>query len=344
MILMKNTPCGLCGTLDRLPALSVADRYASGLKFDIVRCAKCGLMSTDPRPDAAEIQEYYPAGYYAGQEAPYEGIFAGARGLLDPLKNWLKKAVLRTHYGYFSETGPASCLARFLTRPFKYRMEIFPERVKTGRVLDIGCGAGHYLYKLKGLGWETTGVEFDAAASARAREEGGLNVITADFLKCELPENSFDAVTLWHSLEHFYDPLAAAEKIFRLLKPGGRLIAGLPDADSAEARFFGKYWWAWEVPRHLYHFTAGTAAALLERAGFSGVTVEYPPNVNNLMLSLGNYFADKFPARSARARAFFDPAQNFVFVRFMAPAAWALAASGQIGRMVVYAVKQEGKK
>lgn len=129
-----------------------------------------------------------------------------------------------------------------------------------GSMLDVGCGDGSFLEAARLRGWQVAGTELNAAP-ARAR---GL-AVCASLAEAEGP---FDCATLWHSLEHFRDPRATLAQVRERLAPGGSALIAVPDAGGAQARLFGARWRHLDVPRHLFHFTRASLAALLDRTGF----------------------------------------------------------------------------
>ncbi len=228
---------------------------------------------------------------------------------------------------------------RQLTLPLKHRVgPVFPQASGRGKVLDIGCSSGQYLSYLKELGWDTYGVEMDADTALFAKQKLGLNVVTGDFNALPFEPSSFDAVALWHSLEHFANPSATMRKVHSLLKKDGTVIIGLPNAVSLEAELFGNYWWAWEVPRHLYHFSPSTVTRLLEKEGFSVTAIEYPPNVNNLLLSIQQLLKDKHPEMETLAR-WCTPGQSALLTLLFLPLGYSLSMTHQLGRMLIHAKK-----
>jgi SAM-dependent methyltransferase len=149
-----------------------------------------------------------------------------------------------------------------------------------GRVLDVGCGRGLLLRAFQRHGWEVRGTEFSDGAARYPREMLGLTVDVGSLEDLALPAAHFDAVTLWHVLEHVPDPRVTLAEAHRLLKPGGALLVGVPNFGGWEARFARGRWFHLDVPRHLTHLTRATLTQALTAAGFrerawSGFAPEY---------------------------------------------------------------------
>jgi SAM-dependent methyltransferase len=137
----------------------------------------------------------------------------------------------------------------------------------TGRLLDVGCGKGHFLASARAAGWDAVGLEYAQSSADEAKARYGLDVIVADYMTASLGER-FDAVTMWHVLEHLPDPLSAIERARSLLVDDGRLLISVPNLSSLQARIFGPDWLHLDLPRHLFHFTPRSLERLLERGGF----------------------------------------------------------------------------
>ncbi|MGB8646454.1 MAG: class I SAM-dependent methyltransferase [Anaerolineae bacterium] len=194
-----------------------------------MRCNNCGLVYANPRLDAQAIDESYSQ-------------------VDDPL--------------YIEERE-----GRVLT----FRRNLLPlEALVTAppphHLLDVGCHIGVMLEIAKERGWEATGVEPSAWAAARARERE-LNVINATLANASLPDNSFDAVTLWDVVEHLTDPAADLRHVHRVLKPGGVVGIHTIDIESPLARVMGGRW-PWLMEMHLYYFSPRTLGRMLEQIGF----------------------------------------------------------------------------
>jgi SAM-dependent methyltransferase len=138
--------------------------------------------------------------------------------------------------------------------------------VSKGRLLDVGCGDGTFLKTARRKGWDVCGTELDAIRFDDSEFEifGSLREVQAKY-----GAKSFDAVTMWHTLEHFKNPREALENVSELLADEGVLLIAVPDACGWQARVFGRHWLHLDVPRHLFHFGFDSLETLLVQCGFS---------------------------------------------------------------------------
>jgi len=132
-------------------------------------------------------------------------------------------------------------------------------------LLDVGCGSGDFLEKVRLAGWDVSGVDVDDKAVSNARKKG-LNIRHGDIGACR--ETNFDAITLSHVIEHVHDPLALLRGAHARLKPGGCLYIETPNLESVGHRRFGRNWRGLEPPRHLVILSSGSLRLLLAAAGF----------------------------------------------------------------------------
>ncbi len=200
--------------------------------FDIVECSSCGLARTDPRPEADELDRYYPSGYHSRAKRYLFG--------LDRSLSLVHRTRIRQ-------------IEQLLGSP--------------GSVLDIGCGPGWFLNSMRRRGWTTRGTERSVSAARQAREVLNLDVRAEEIGDLLAQGATFDAVVLWHVAEHLQDPGAALRDVADLLRPGGVVMIGVPNFGSLEARIARAGWFHLDVPRHLFHFTPSTLKALVEAAG-----------------------------------------------------------------------------
>jgi SAM-dependent methyltransferase len=241
----EEVACNLCGSSHRQPLFERADDLTGDPQpHRLVRCRGCGLQYVSPRPAAEEI-----ARFYTPQFVSYQFVLAGPGA---SLRDRAVDAITRS-------------AARQRVRLLEATAKLGPDT----RVLDLGCGKGVFLHHLRQRhGCDVTGVDFEAEAVRYCRDELGLRAIQGGAADLSQLAPGFDIVTLWHFLEHEFDPLAALQAAHRLLAADGRLVVEVPNADSLENAVFGERSYLYDLPRHLYHFTPATLRALLERAGF----------------------------------------------------------------------------
>jgi SAM-dependent methyltransferase len=142
-----------------------------------------------------------------------------------------------------------------------------------GSILDLGCASGGFLSTLKGPSWKLFGIEMseDAARSARARCDA--EVFVGDILDAPFASASFDAITCFNVFEHLYEPVKVLERVSDWLKPNGIFYTMMPNIDSAGARIFGSYWYALELPRHLFHYSPLTLRTIAKSVGLQEVFI-----------------------------------------------------------------------
>ncbi len=136
-----------------------------------------------------------------------------------------------------------------------------------GTLVDIGSGTGYFADYMNRNGWNVTGIELSEPAREYSISRFGLTVVSPTEISA-IKDGSADCVTLWHVLEHLYDPVMWLKEIMRILKDDGKCIVALPNIKSADAGWFGNEWAALDVPRHLWHFSPATLPAFIKRHGF----------------------------------------------------------------------------
>jgi 2-polyprenyl-3-methyl-5-hydroxy-6-metoxy-1,4-benzoquinol methylase len=152
------------------------------------------------------------------------------------------------------------------------RVDALAQYKTGGSILDLGCSSGGFLGSLKNPAWKLYGIEMSDEVARKAEEDTGAEVFVGDILDAPYRAGSFDAITCFHVFEHLYQPREILAKVSYWLKPGGIFYAMMPNIDSAGARIFKSYWYALELPRHLYHFSpvslknAARSAGLLEHS------------------------------------------------------------------------------
>ena len=187
-------------------------------------------------PDDAAIARYYQSENYISHSNTNEG-------LVNRLYHLVRKKTLHS----------------------KYELLAHATGIKTGNHLDIGAGTGAFVRYMREHGWQSTGLEPDEAARKQALQCNQANLIEADALY-QLPADHFDAITLWHVLEHVHDLYPYLQQIKKIVKPGGRIFIALPNYTSFDGTKYREHWAAYDVPRHLYHFSPAAVAYMLKEA------------------------------------------------------------------------------
>ena len=141
-------------------------------------------------------------------------------------------------------------------------------QLQKGKLLDYGCGTGNFLHECQKAQWNIQGVEPEELARKQAEQLNKTNLF-ADLEQLKEQENEFDAISLWHVLEHIHDLNETLNIFFKLLKQNGILLIAVPNCASLDAQKWEEYWAAYDLPRHLYHFTPKTMEILMENHHFS---------------------------------------------------------------------------
>jgi SAM-dependent methyltransferase len=264
--------CALCP--DRPPSeVLIAGPSPGERDFAIVRCTGCGLLYTDPRPTPRSLSRYYAADYYSYH-------FVGARPPSHRLKLrlWRALGLLPPRPRPEEDRALPRLVRRALTRRHgASAVWLLPAPHQGARYLDVGCGAGERLELARDLGWTTFGVDLGEAA-VRAAANRGHRTAVANAARLPFTAASFDYLNLSHVLEHLHEPLELLRECRRVLRPDGVAQITVPNAASWGARRYGANWYPYEVPRHLYHFTAKTLGQLAQRAGLEVALVRTLPN------------------------------------------------------------------
>lgn len=324
---MESVTCEFCRTDQVQVVVRQQDLLhgVSPVEFRIVRCEHCGFLYLNPRPTEAEIGEFYPTRYFAPPSPPRQ---------FSRIKAW----IMEDFYGYPAgvQAGRWSRLRKLLLWPEKIRRDLCGREnlpwVGRSRLLDVGCGHGVNAALLKQQGWQVQGLDLSKTAVEHARRLLGGRVEEGDLLTVKYEERAFDVVLMSHSLEHMYRLSAVLAAARRILDDEGLLVIAVPNADSLEAKLFGRWWVNWDPPRHLYHFTRATLGRLLERAGFHVIRSKTGVTPAHFMTSLERVWAHKF------SRAL--PARKWVERLLVGPFCLLVGNLGYGTEIMVYAVKE----
>lgn len=220
--------------------------------YEYYQCKRCAAVFQHPMPGSDTIASFYPDDY---------GVYKREEKLKGPSD--LKKAVLRYRYGYhhLQSTFVLRLLAPLVSVFFyKHNVPYRPD----GRALDVGCASGHFLRSLQMLGWRCEGVEFNQTAVEICRSQG-FTVHHGDLESARLDNDSFDLITVRHVIEHIPDPDSLVREASRILRSGGQLLIATPNSQALGRRWFGAYWFANDIPRHLILFSPANLDMLAAR-------------------------------------------------------------------------------
>ncbi|HTW77143.1 MAG TPA: class I SAM-dependent methyltransferase [Thermoplasmata archaeon] len=244
--------CPICGSVERTPVCDCVDPRSPGARrFPVVRCSGCGTGYVASGPVDAELADYYPpdyAGYSAGRSRSSQ-VF-------------LK--ILRTLRG--DQVG--STLG----------VPILGPRTGERRALDVGIGGGGLALQMAHRGWSVYGIDFTRPGPSSAfRAE--VQFVQARAGQPPFANASFDLIVASHVLEHLYDPLEALRSFRSILRPGGRLVIGVPNFDSFPSRLFHRATYDFlDVPRHLVFFTPSSLRRALNAMEFTQSVTDTIPS------------------------------------------------------------------
>lgn len=230
--------CPICEIPVSNKALKIKDHSISGEIFSIIPCQSCGLQITTPQPGPDEIGRYYASEDYISHSNSKKGLI---NSLYHRIRNYMLNQKASWVKGFAGKS--------------------------TGKILDMGAGTGYFAAKMKSVGWIVDAVEPDDQARQNAKKEHNIDIISPDSLST-LRKGEYDVITLWHVLEHIHDLNGQLKLYHELLKPGGSLIIAVPNYTSNDAKHYKENWAAYDVPRHLWHFSPNAMKKLLTKHRF----------------------------------------------------------------------------
>ncbi len=219
--------------------LHCKDHLVSGASFDLLFDSTYEMLVTHPQPKPEELASYY-------QSDEYISHTDSRRSLLDVLYQLVKRIALRKKRRLLESytKGPTS-------------------------ILDLGTGTGDFLVAMQKHGWNIQGVEPNKGAREKALAKNVPSLEDSH----SLGQNTFDCITMWHVLEHIPDVEQQISELKRLLRPDGYLFIAVPNFKSYDAQVYHEFWAAYDVPRHLYHFSRVSIEKLFTKSGFNLVDI-----------------------------------------------------------------------
>lgn len=253
--------CSLCGSPSTSEFLTAPDRFhGRSAKYTLNRCASCSLVWLQDPPLPEDMGQHYGPDY-----------------------------------------DRAVALAGDSPERWRGRVQVLNEmKPEGGSLLDLGCSSGGFLEAVRSPRWTLCGIEMSQPVAQRAESRSGATVFVGDILDAPYPAGSFDAITCFHVFEHLYEPVRVLERVSEWLRPGGVFYLMVPNIESVGARVFRSYWYALELPRHLYHFSPRSLTHLAQAVGLE--TVSVTANRELFVEKSAGYWIDDLMRKCGRPR------------------------------------------
>lgn len=343
---LERINCPLCGSSDSSVVMTSQDNLC-GLpgEFHVERCHGCGHRFMNPRPVQESLAACYPEQY-----GPHQSVPKTAGDSIDTSQSGKETTNGTTIHGrpLYLRIMPLRYipgLKQFYNWLMDDRSQPVPVAEKVHgqekpRALELGCATGQYLRRLQDAGWQATGIE-PGERPASIAVKSGLDVHCGTLEATDFHSEQFELATAWMVIEHVPDSRETLRRLHSLLKPGGTLLFSIPNAGCWESCFFGKYWYVWELPRHLHHFTQSSIRRLLEECGFTNVRIIHQRNLSNVIGSLALSILARWPdSRFGRWLLRYPDRPTTAVKLFLAPFAHVLAWMRQGGRLTISACRR----
>jgi len=234
--MIELNKCPSCHSDKLAPYMNCIDHTMSKEKFTIVSCETCDFKFTNPRPEDKKLGDYYKSDNYISHTNSQTGLF-------NKLYHFVRKTSINI------------------------KLKLIKQDAFGHKILDIGSGTGEFLKASESLGYSGIGIEPSEIARNNAIKNHNLNISKDTSLK-QFEKNEFDVITMWHVLEHVSDLNNTIKKLHKIIKKDGKLVIGVPNHNSYDAKFYGKYWAAWDVPIHLWHFSKKSIEEIMRKHDF----------------------------------------------------------------------------
>lgn len=238
MTKITYTECPLCKSSKLQSLFSCKDQFATNEKFDIYKCQDCSFTFTQNIPDEKEIGRYYESPSYISHSDTNKGFVNHCYHIVREIM-LRKKAKL---------------------------INSLVDKSKT-RLLDYGAGTGYFARIMQKYDWDVTAIEKSPQARNFSKERFNFEMQAPETLN-DYEEGYFDVVTMWHVMEHIQHINEFWELLYNILDDNGIAVIALPNCMSHDAQHYGENWAAYDVPRHLWHFSPSTIMKFGRKHGF----------------------------------------------------------------------------
>jgi len=252
--MLTLTNCPLCDSTEFKHRISCKDFTVSHNAFNIVECKHCSFLFTNPRPTNDKLPDFYKSIKYISHSDT-------KKGFVSQVYHLVRKYTLNQ------------------------KLKLLKANVAVGNLLDYGCGTGMFLNQANAKGWNSFGTEPDDAARDLANKNKKFAFGNKQELNAFDPLITFNAITLWHVLEHVTDLPETLNFFKQKLEQNGVLIIAVPNYNSYDAKHYNAHWAAYDLPRHLYHFESKTICQLMAKYGFV-MHKTYPMKFDSFYVSM----------------------------------------------------------
>ena len=235
--MIHYTTCPICKAETIQPAFSARDFTVTKEDFSIWKCDNCTGMFTQDVPAQETIGKYYQSENYISHSDTQKGF-------INQMYHRIRKRTLVK----------------------KMKLVEKESGLKDGNILDVGCGTGAFLNTMQQSGWKITGLEPDEGARKTAQSLYNIQPLASQKI-FELLPGTFNAVTMWHVMEHVHQLHEYVAQLKKIITSEGSIFIAVPNYTSYDAAAYKAYWAAYDVPRHLYHFSPKSMSVLMEMHG-----------------------------------------------------------------------------
>lgn len=236
--------CPVCKADQFQLVFTTQDFLVSKEAFSILECESCGFRFTQDVPSVENIAPYYDHVGYVEHSDNQEG-------LVNTLYHWGRQLMLRQ------------------------KSKLIRRSAKGTRLLDVGSASGYFLNHMKGEGYEVSGVEISPKARELCKSIFNIDTFPPEWMSST--DRSFDVITLWHVFEHVYTYDEYFRSFGAMLESEGRLIIAMPNFKSLDAKYYGRFWNAYDVPRHIWHFDHDSFSRFAQDRGFTVESIKLLP-------------------------------------------------------------------
>jgi len=216
--------------------MKVTDIPYSGETYEVQICQACTFAMTQDAPSEEDMGKYYNFDNYMSHADAAESM---VDKLYHQVRDWM----------------------------FVKKEKWIKNHTSGSRLLDLGAGTGYFVKYMQSKGYSITGVEPEPGARKTAKEKLDIELQSMEAMS-QFEEGSFDAITMWHVLEHIHEIDVYFDTINKVLKKDGVLFIAVPNYTSAAKKAYEEYWNGWDVPKHLWHFSPSSMNTLAKNKGY----------------------------------------------------------------------------